>query len=92
MIKIDFEMTSEDGVWIYRDALHLPDDNAYTEAEIESMKQARFERWLAVVTAPPAIDETVIDEIPVEPDPVIEEAPVDVSTADLVVEDIPAQE
>lgn len=55
MIKIDFEMT--DGTYTYRDALHLEDDHTLSEVEIEAIKQARFDRWLAVVTAPPVIYE-----------------------------------
>ena len=77
MIKIDFEMTSDNGAWIYRDALHLPDDHTYTEADIEVMKQARFARWLEVITAPPVI---------------VEETPVDVLPDEPSVEDIPVQE
>lgn len=75
MIKIDFEKTSDDGVWIYRDALHLPDDHTYSEADIEAFKQARFARWLEVITSPS----------------IFEEIPVDVLPADSVVEDIPVQ-
>lgn len=55
MIKIDFEKT--DGVYIYRDALWLPEDHTYTEAELEAMKQQRFDRWIAVITAPPPLDQ-----------------------------------
>lgn len=49
-MKIDFEV-SRDG-YVFRDALHLPDDHTYTDAEIEAMKQARFDAWYAIVTAP----------------------------------------
>ena len=75
MIKIDFEMT--DGAYTYRDALYLPEDHAYSEVDIETLKQARFTRWLGVVTAPPVI---------------IEEAPVDVLADGLSVKDILVQE
>jgi hypothetical protein len=51
MIKIDFEKT--DGTYYYRDALWLPEDHTYTDADLETMKQQRFDRWIAVVTAPP---------------------------------------
>ena len=51
MIKIDFEFDSQYGV--FRDALHLPDDHGMTEAEIQAMKQQRFDNWIAIVTAPP---------------------------------------
>lgn len=52
MIKIDFEFDSKYGV--FRDALHLPEDHTYTEAEIEAMKQQRFDNWIAIIEAPPA--------------------------------------
>lgn len=51
MIKIDFEFDSTYGV--FRDALHLPDDHGLSDAEIEAMKQQRFDNWLAVVNPPP---------------------------------------
>lgn len=54
MIKIDFEFESTYGV--FRDALHLPDDHGFTDAEIQAMKQQRFDNWLAIVNPPPAED------------------------------------
>ena len=62
MIKIDFEFDSTYGV--FRDALHLPEDHTFTEAEIEAMKQQRFDNWWAAVNAPPP--ETV-EETPTPP-------------------------
>lgn len=50
MIKIDFEKT--DGTYTLRDALHLEDDHTFSEEEIEAMKQARFDNWIAILTAP----------------------------------------
>lgn len=52
MIKIDFEFDSQYGV--FRDALHLPENHGMTDAEIQAMKQQRFDNWIAIVTAPPA--------------------------------------
>lgn len=49
IMKIDFEIT-KDG-YSFRDALHLADDHGLTVAEIEAMKQARFDKWYAIVTA-----------------------------------------
>ena len=63
MIKIDFEFTTEFGV--FRDALHLPEDHGLTDAEIELMKQQRVDNWLAIVNAPP-VEENVIEELPVQ--------------------------
>lgn len=51
MIKIDFEFDTPHGV--FRDALHLPDDHAFTDAEIQAMKEQRRDNWIAIVTAPP---------------------------------------
>lgn len=64
MVKIDFEFDTPHGV--FRDALHLPDDHAFTEDEIQAMKQQRVDNWIAIVTAPPA-------EPVEEPAPVVEE-------------------
>ena len=50
-MKIDFSFSSQYGT--FSDALHLEDDHAFTDAEIETMKQARFDNWIAVITAPP---------------------------------------
>lgn len=46
-MKIDFEFT-KDGL-TFRDALHLPDDHGLSGAQIEAMKQARFDKWWAIV-------------------------------------------
>ena len=61
MIKIDFEIT--DGVHTYKDALHLEDDNQFTESEIEQMKQDRFNRWVTVITS---IPEPIIEAVPTD--------------------------
>jgi len=51
MVKIDFEFDSQFGV--FRDALHLPEDHGLSEAEIQALKQQRFDNWLAIVNPPP---------------------------------------
>lgn len=51
MIKIDFEFDTPHGV--FRDALHLPNNHAFTEDKIQAMKEQRRDNWIAVVTAPP---------------------------------------
>lgn len=58
-MKIDFEFDTPHGM--FRDALHLPDDHTFTDAEIQAMKQQRVDNWIAVVTAPPI--EEVIEEV-----------------------------
>ena len=50
-MKIDFSFDTQYGKFC--DALHLPDDYAFTEVEIEAMKQQRLDNWIAVITAPP---------------------------------------
>jgi len=50
LLKIDFVKT--DGTYTLQDALYLPDDHALTDVDIESMKQSRFDNWVAVITAP----------------------------------------
>ena len=59
-MKIDFSFPSQYGT--FSDALVLEDDHAFTDAEIEAMKQQRFDNWIAVITAPP-IEETPIEEV-----------------------------
>ena len=51
MVKIDFEFDSPYGK--YADAIVLLDGQTMTDAEIEAMKQARYDQWLASVTNPP---------------------------------------
>ena len=51
MLKIDFEFDSPYGV--FRDALHLPENHGMTDAEIQAMKQQRFDNWIAIVNPPP---------------------------------------
>lgn len=51
MIKIDFEFETPHGK--FADALHLPDDHTFTDAEIQAMKEQRRDNWIAIVTAPP---------------------------------------
>jgi|Laugresu1bdmlbdd_1035124.scaffolds.fasta_scaffold146020_1 hypothetical protein len=54
MVKIDFEFDSPYGV--FRDALHLPEDHGMSDAEIQGMKQQRFDYWLAFVTPQEPVD------------------------------------
>lgn len=58
MIKIDFEITKDE--YTYRDAIILPDNHTHTEAEIEEMKQQRFDNWYDIITNPPT--EVVLEE------------------------------
>jgi hypothetical protein len=47
---IDFEMT--DGVHTLRDAIVFPEGVTLTDAEIEEMKQQRFNNWIKIITTP----------------------------------------
>lgn len=55
---IKFEMT--DGVNTLRDAIVLPEGVTMTDAEIETMKQQRFDNWIKIITTP--VDEPVVEE------------------------------
>jgi hypothetical protein len=59
-MKIDFSFSSQYGT--FSDALHLEDNHAFTDVEIEAMKQARFDNWVAVITAP-SVEETPTEEV-----------------------------
>jgi hypothetical protein len=61
MIKIDFEFQTPHGK--FADALHLPEDHTFTEAEIQAMKEQRRDNWIAVVTAPPVEQPETTKEI-----------------------------
>ena len=54
-MKIDFSFDTQYGKFC--DALHLPDDHALSEAEIEAMKQQRLDNWIAVVSYVPTEEE-----------------------------------
>jgi hypothetical protein len=50
MITIDFQFDSDYGA--FKDALVLPEDHGFTDAQLDEMKQARFDNWIAIITAP----------------------------------------
>ena len=54
MITINFEING------YKDALHLADNHTLTDAEIEAIKQQRYDKWYAIISDPnpPQIEET----------------------------------
>jgi len=58
-MKIDFSFSSQYGT--FSDALHLPDDHGLSDEQIETLKQQRFDNWIAVITAPPT-EETPSEE------------------------------
>jgi hypothetical protein len=52
-MKIDFEF-HHPVHGKYADALYFPDNHMLSDAEIEAMKQQRFDNWVAVVSTPAA--------------------------------------
>jgi hypothetical protein len=59
MIRIEFEKMH--GELVFRDAITLPDDHALTNADIEAIKQERFDNWVAIITAPPPEPDGIVD-------------------------------
>jgi hypothetical protein len=57
---IDFTITQNNHT--FSDALILADDHTFTDKEIEAMKQARFDNWYAIITAPTQ-DLTPVNEV-----------------------------
>jgi len=57
MVKIDF--TKSNGRYSYSDALIFTQEDyaALTEDQIEAMKQARFDKWYAIITYVPTPEE-----------------------------------
>ena len=54
-MKIDFFFETQYGK--FADAIILPDDHTFSEAEIEAMKQQRLDNWIAVVSYVPTEEE-----------------------------------
>jgi len=55
MIQIIFERGEDP--YLFRDALYLPEDHSFTNAEIEQMKDDRYKAWYDLVTRPPMPDD-----------------------------------
>jgi hypothetical protein len=51
MINIDFTING------FSDSLWLADDHGLSDAEIEAMKQARYDKWYEYITNPPPVEE-----------------------------------
>ena len=56
---IEFEITKDE--YTFRDAIVLQDGENLTDKQIEEMKQARFDAWYAIVTAPQEKETGAID-------------------------------
>lgn len=50
LIKIDFGFATRHGE--FRDALYLPENHAFTEEQIDTMKQERLDNWIQAVESP----------------------------------------
>lgn len=50
MIKIDFEVETQYGV--YRDAIVLPEDHKFSDAEIQAIKDQRVNSWIVAIETP----------------------------------------
>jgi hypothetical protein len=62
MIEVKFTLSQPDGRYKFSDTLLLADDHGLTDAEIEAMKQARYDKWYDFITnPPPVVDETVTE-------------------------------
>lgn len=56
MIKIDFIIEG------FSDALWLADDHGLSNAEIEAMKQARYNKWRDFIDNPPSVVDEPTEE------------------------------
>lgn len=70
MIKIDFDFQTKHGK--FADALYLPDDHAFTEAEIQAMKERRRDNWISIIDNPPELPPIPDPEPTTEPAEIIE--------------------
>lgn len=46
----------------FSDALHLEDNHEFSDAEVEAMKQARYDKWFAFINTPPSEETPVVEE------------------------------
>lgn len=56
MVKIDFTING------FSDALWLADDHGLSDAEIDAMKQARYDKWRDYIDNPPAVVDAPAEE------------------------------
>ena len=71
MIQIIFERGEDP--YLFRDALHLPDDHTFTDAEIEKMKDDRYQTcYDAVINPSPPVEETAPVVPAINPDDYVE--------------------
>ena len=61
MKKIDFEFTTQYGV--FRDALYLEESHGFSDADIDSLKQERLDRWLGIIENPPEMRPELYQEV-----------------------------
>lgn len=56
MVKIDFIIEG------FSDALWLADNHGLSDAEIEAMKQARYDKWKDFIDNPPPVVDKPVEE------------------------------
>jgi hypothetical protein len=67
MIQIIFERGEDP--YRFCDAIYLPDDHTFTDAQIEQMKDDRYNKWYDLVTNPPPPVEEPASVVPfINPD------------------------
>ena len=62
MIAINFTLSQPDDSYKFSDTLLLADDHSLTDAEIEAMKQARYDKWYDYITNPPPVVDEPVEE------------------------------
>lgn len=71
MIQIIFERGEDP--YHFRDALYLPEDHTFTDAEIEKMKDDRYAAWYDhVMNPPPPVEEPAPVVPAINPDDYVE--------------------
>lgn len=57
MVVIPFQIAQPDGTYEYSDALVLPDDHGLSPAELDGMKQARYDNWYTSLDPLPVMED-----------------------------------
>jgi hypothetical protein len=60
-MQIRFTFETQHGP--FSDALYLDEDHAFTEAEVEAMKQERLANWITMMESPPIEEAPPAEEV-----------------------------
>ena len=63
-MEMQIRFTFETQYGPFSDALYLEEDHAFTEAEVEAMKQERLTNWITMIESPPSEEVPTIEEAP----------------------------